>query len=129
MTEGFQFNGVPGGAYTVSVRAVNSFGSSTPSNSIVLTFPGPCSGPPLPPSRFLAHRVGRTLHVVWDPAASGPAPTSFVLNVSGAFSAALGTPARTLSGTVGPGTYHFSVLAANPCGSSDATAVQTVVVP
>jgi len=129
LTDSFQFNGVPGGTYTLSLRAINAAGSSPSSNAITLTFPDTCTGAPLPPSGFLAYRVGRTLFVVWDPATSGPAPTSYVLNVTGAFAGAFGTPGRTLSGSVGPGTYHLSVSAANACGSSAATPVQTVVVP
>ncbi|MCC7180517.1 MAG: cadherin-like domain-containing protein, partial [Acidobacteria bacterium] len=129
LTDSFQFNGVPGGTYTLSLRAINGAGSSPSSNAITLTFPSPCTGAPLPPSNFLAYRVGGTLFVVWDPATSGPAPTSYVLNVTGAFGGSFGTPGRTLSGAVGPGTYHLSVSAANACGSSAATPVQAVVVP
>ncbi|MGE3884976.1 MAG: Ig-like domain-containing protein, partial [Vicinamibacterales bacterium] len=129
LTDSFQFNGVPGGTYTLSLRAINGAGSSPSSNAITLTFPSPCTGAPLPPSNFLAYRVGRTLFVVWDPATSGPAPTSYSLSVTGAFAGTFGTPGRSLSGAVGPGTYHLSVAAANACGSSAATPVQTVVVP
>ena len=74
LTDRFQFNGVPGGTYTLSLRAINGAGSSPSSNAITLSFPSPCTGAPLPPSNFLAYRVGRTLVVVWDPATSGPAP-------------------------------------------------------
>jgi hypothetical protein len=129
LTDSFQFNGVPGGTYTLSLRAVNAAGSSLPSNSITLSFPAPCSGAPLPPANLLAYRIGRTVFVVWDPAATGPAPTTFVLNVSGSFVGSFGTPGRTLSGTVGPGTYQVSVAAQNACGGSAFTAAQTVVVP
>jgi hypothetical protein len=129
LTESFQFNGVPGGTYTLSLRAVNAAGTSPSSNAITLTFPSPCSGPPLPPANFLGYRIGRTAYVVWDPATTGPAPTAFVLNVTGAFAGSFGTPGRTLSGTVGPGTYQLSVAAQNACGASAFTAAQTVVVP
>ena len=129
LTESFQFDGVPGGTYTLSLQAVNGSGSSAASNAITLSFPLPCSGAPLPPANFLAYRIGRTVFVVWDPATTGPAPTSFVLNVSGAFVGSFGTPGRTLSGTVGPGTYHVAVAAQNACGGSAFTAAQTVVVP
>ena len=60
---------------------------------------------------------------------TGRAPTSFVLNVTGAFGGSFGTVGRGLSGVVGPGTYHLSVAATNACGSSAVTATQTVVVP
>lgn len=129
LTDSFQFNGVPGGTYTLSLRAINSAGSSPASDAITLIFPDTCTGAPFAPANFLAYRVGRTLFVVWDPATTGPAPTSFVLTVTGAFAGTFGTPGRTLSGTVGPGTYHLSVAAANACGSSLATPVQIVVVP
>lgn len=129
LTDNFQFAGVPGGTYTLSVRAVNGSGTSASSNAITLQFPSPCTGAPLPPSSFLAYRVANTIHVLWDPATTGPAPTAFTLNVTGAFGGSFGTPGRGLSGVVGPGTYHLSVAAQNACGGSAATAVQTVVVP
>lgn len=130
LTDTFQFNGVPGGNYTFSVRALNAVGSSPPSNAVALSFPSPtCSGAPLPPAAFLAYRVGNTLTVLWEPATSGPAPTSFVLNVSGAFSGSFATPGRAVSGAVGPGSYTLSVAAANACGTSAPTPPQTVVVP
>jgi hypothetical protein len=51
------------------------------------------------------------------------------LNVGGALAGSFATPARTLSGTVAPGTYQLSVVAINGCGASSATDVQTVAVP
>jgi hypothetical protein len=129
LTDNFSFIGVPGGTYTLALRAVNGAGASLPSNPVTLTFPGPCSGPPLTPASFLAYRIGNTISVMWDPAASGPAPTGYVLNVSGSIVLGIPTPVRRLSGGVGPGTYHLSVFATNPCGASAPTAVQTVIVP
>jgi hypothetical protein len=129
LTDSFAFNGVPGGAYTLAVRAVNASGSSPPSNAITLTFPGVCSGAPLTPAGFLAYRQGNTIFVTWDPATSGPAPTSYSLNVSGAFAGTFGTAGRNLSGTVGPGSYQLNVAAVNACGSSAVTSTQTVVIP
>lgn len=127
--DSFIFDGVPGGTYTLRLRAANSGGISTPSNTVTLTFPGACAGAPLTPANFLAYRIGNTVHVVWDPAATGPAPTGYVLTVGGTFAGSFGTAGRTLSGTVPPGSYQLSVLATNPCGASAATPVQTVVVP
>ena len=132
LTDSFQFNGVPGGTYTLALRAANAAGSGPASNAITLTFPGNdclASGAPLPPSKFLAHRLGNTIHVMWDPAETGRAPTSFVLNVTGSFGGSFGTVGRGLSGVVGPGTYHLNVASTNACGSSAFTATQTVVVP
>jgi hypothetical protein len=132
LAESFQFNGVPGGTYTLALRAVNAAGSSPPSNAITLSFPGDgclAGGAPQPPANFLAYRIGRTIHVLWDAAATGTAPTTYGLRVTGSFGGTFGTPARSLSGAVGPGTYNLSVSAANACGASGATAVQTIVIP
>jgi len=125
----FTFNGVPGGTYTLSVSASNAGGTSGPSNPVTVTFPGPCSGAPLTPANFVAYRAGNTINLVWDPPASGPAPTGYVLNVTGAFVGSFSTTASTLSGNAGPGSYDLSVFASNACGSSPATTVQTITVP
>ena len=117
LAETFQFPAVPPGTYTMSVRAANAGGSSPPSNPVSLTFPGPCSGAPATPANFLAYRLGATLFAVWDPPAAGPAPTSYVLHVTGAFVGAVPTPGRILSGTVAPGAYGLRVQASNACGS------------
>jgi hypothetical protein len=126
---GFTFSNVPGGTYTLSVSASNAAGTSAPSNAVTVTLPGPCSGAPLTPAGFLAYRIGNTIFVMWDPPASGPAPTHYVLNVSGAFSGSFSTTALALSGIPGPGSYGLSVAASNACGSSPATAPQTITVP
>jgi hypothetical protein len=127
--ETFSFSPVPSGSYTLSVRAANASGTSAPSAPITLTFPSACSGVPLAPAGFLAYRVGRRVSVVWEPGASGPAPTGFLLSVTGSLAADVPTTGRTLSGDVPAGTYHLSVRATNACGSSPLTPAQTVVVP
>ncbi len=127
--ESFQFTGVPDGSYTLSLRAVNGGGFSGSSNPVSVSFPGGCSGAPAPPERFLVYRLGSTAHVIWEPAASGAAPTSYVVHVSGSYVGNLPTPARRVSSPIGPGTYHVSVSAVNACGASAPTAVQTLVVP
>jgi hypothetical protein len=129
LTDTFSFAGVPPGTYTLTLRAVNAAGVSPPSNPVTLTFPGACSGAPLPPENFVAYRVGNTINVLWDPAASGPAPSGFVLSVTGTLAASIPTPTRALSGGVGPGSYSLSVVAVNACGTSASSAGQVVVVP
>jgi IPT/TIG domain-containing protein/Big-like domain-containing protein len=129
LNDTFSFAGVPPGTYTFTLRALNASGSSQPSSPITLTFPGPCSGPPSAPSGFIAYKVGSTIHLLWDLPAGGPAPTAYILNVSGSFVGAFPTPARQMSGTVGAGSYTFSVVASNACGASAATAAQTVTIP
>jgi hypothetical protein len=129
MADSFTFNGVPPGTYTFSLRAINATGASSPSNSVSMTFPGGCTGPPLAPASFLAYRIGATIFVTWDPAPSGPAPTSYVLNVSGSFAGSFPTSVRTMSGSVAPGTYGLSVAAIDACGVGASTATQTITVP
>jgi hypothetical protein len=129
VTDSFQFAAVPGGTYTFSLRAANAAGTSGPSNPVTLTFPAACTGVPLAPSNFVMAKNGNVLTLFWDPATTGPAPTFFVLTVSGSFVGSLPTTLRTLSGSVGPGSYTVSVYAANACGNGPATAPQTVTVP
>ena len=128
-TESFNFNGVPPGTYTFTVRAGNSVGASGPSNAITLTFPAACTGPPGTPVSFLAYSLGSTIHLMWQPAATGPAPTSYQLVVTGAISVNVPTSSRSLSGTVGPGTYSINVVAVNTCGASAPSPVRTIVMP
>jgi hypothetical protein len=127
--ETFTFTGVPAGTYTLALRASNAGGTSAPSNAVTLTFPSPCSGAPSAPVNFLAYRQGRTVSVDWEPPAAGPAPTGYVLNVTGTFAGSIATAARTLSGSVGPGAYGLSVRAVNPCGASAFTPEQIITVP
>jgi len=129
LTEVASFAGVPAGTYTVSLRARNAAGIGPPSNPVTVSLPAPCSGPPLVPTRFFAYRVGSTIHVDWAPATSGPAPTGYLLHVTGAFAGDFFTTSRALSGAVGPGSYTLSVSAANACGSSASAPPRTVVVP
>ncbi|MEZ5420648.1 MAG: fibronectin type III domain-containing protein [Vicinamibacterales bacterium] len=130
LAESFAFAGVPGGTYTFALRAQNGAGVSTASSPITLTFPGACSGVPDPPRNFLFYGIGNTVSVLWDPPASGPAASAYVLNVTGAFVGAVPVgPSRSLTTGVPSGTYSVSVSAVNACGTSAPTAVQTVQVP
>lgn len=128
-TETFAFDGVPPGTYVFSVRAQNAGGTSGSSPAVTLTFPAACSGAPQVPSGLLAYRIGNAVQLVWEPPGSGPAPTSYLASVSGAFTGSFPVAGRSIGGAVGPGRYHLSVAAVNPCGTGPATAVQTVEVP
>ena len=79
------------------------------------------------PSNFLFFGSGGGVTLLWDPPASGPAPTSYLLNVSGAFSGSFLTSSRSLTAPAPAGSYTVSVSAANACGVSAPTAPQTVV--
>jgi probable HAF family extracellular repeat protein len=129
LTESFAFTPVPAGTYTFSVSAVNADGMSPPSPAVTLTFPGPCTGIPLPPANVLAYRSGNTIGIVWDSAPSGPAPSNYVLSVTGSYVGTVTTTARRLSGAVGPGSYGLSLHASNACGTSVGTPVQTILIP
>ena len=50
---------------------------------MTLTFPGACGGAPLPPTGLTVTSVGNNLSLVWEPPATGPAVTGYVLSVDG----------------------------------------------
>ncbi len=130
LTDRVRFNGVPGGTYTLSLRAVNAAGTSPPSNSFGGTFPAfGCSRPPEAPARVAAYRIGNLAYVQWDSPASGGAPTQYQVDVTGSFVGTFLTTGRGLSGAVGPGTYQIAVRALTPCAASAPTPVQTLLVP
>ena len=126
----FTFAGVPPGTYTFAVRAANASGVSAASSPVTLTFPATCTGAPAPPQHYLYYGVGNVLYLLWDPPATGPAATAYVLNVTGSYVGPVPIGAsRNPSGAVPPGTYTVSVTAVNACGASAPTPVRTVVVP
>lgn len=123
------FTGVPAGTYTLSLRATNAAGTSPASNAVTVTVPAACSGTPQPPANLLAFREGNQITLLWDAPATGPAPTNYTLDVSGAFVGSFFLPTRSVSAPVPPGNYTFAVRANHACGSSVYTVPQTVVVP
>ncbi len=128
LTNNFRFDGVPPGTYTFRLRAVNRFGVGNPSAPVTLTFPSPCTGVPDPVVAFVAYAVGNTLNIKWRTAATGAAPTRYLLSVSGAFTGSFSVAGHALSGAVPPGSYTLSMVATNACGSSAAVPAQTVTV-
>ena len=88
--ESFQFTGVPNGTYTFSLRAQNGGGVSPSSNSVTLTFPSACSGA-AGADEPAGHTVREHDLRVLGSAASGAAPTSYVLDVTGAFTGSFPT--------------------------------------
>jgi hypothetical protein len=129
VTDTFTFAGVPPGEYTFSVRAVNATGSSGPSNEVTLTFPTACSGAPQVPTNVIAHNVGSALSVTWHPPSIGAAPTSYLVNATGAYVGSVPITGRSVTANVPPGTYNLSVTAVNPCGASAPSPVRTVRIP
>jgi hypothetical protein len=123
------FADVPAGTYTLTLRATNDGGASAASNPVTISIPSACSGAPLPPSNALAYTVGDVLTVVWDPATSGPAATSFLVNVAGSIVSSVPVSSRTFSSSLPVGQYHLTVQATNSCGTSAPTASQMVQIP
>jgi hypothetical protein len=113
----------------MSLRAVNSTGVSASSNSVTLTFPGACSGAPAPPTNFVATTGVNALSLSWGLPASGPAPSGYVLSVTGSFVGSVAVSGRSVAGAVPPGTYTLSIAATNACGTSAPSPPVTVTVP
>jgi len=127
--DSFGFAGVPAGTYTLRLRAANAGGASPQSAPITLTFPVACLGAPQVPENILAYRIGNVAYVLWDPASTGPAPTSYTLNVTGNFTGSFQTSVRALSGAVSSGTYLLTLVASNACGNSVPSTPLSIVVP
>lgn len=128
--ERFVASPVPAGTYTLRVRSVNGAGSSAASAPVTVTLPNGCTGAPQTPVSVLAYRVGATLELLWEAAATGAAAEGYVVDVSSAiFTGSLPMAARRLSAPVPAGSYTLRVAAANACGTSAFSAAQTVVVP
>ena len=121
LAETFAVPVVPPGVYTIRLAATNASGVSGLSNPVALTVPGACSGVPGVPTRVVATRTGSAIRVAWSPPDTGAAVSAYWLIVGGSFVGAFPTTARTLGGTVGPGTYSFSVVAVNACGAGAAS--------
>ncbi len=121
--------GIPAGTYTLSLRAVNSTGISASSNSVTLTFPGTCSGAPAPPTNFVATTGVKALSLSWGLPASGPAPSGYLLIVTGSFTGSVPVTGRSVAGAVPAGTYTLSVAATNACGTSAPSPPVTVTIP
>jgi predicted phage tail protein len=129
--DSFSYAGVPNGSYTFAVRAVNAAGSSAPSNTVTLTFPGSatCTSAPLAPTSFFASRTGSVVSLSWQPPAGGASPTRYIVSVGGSVAASFPTTGLTLSGVAPSGTYVLSVRATNACGEGPASESRTVSVP
>ena len=129
LTESITFNNVPAGTYQLWVHGVNANGDGPNSNRVDVVIPDTCTGIPGAPANFTATNTGNLITLFWDLPISGPAPTSFVVNITGAFVGSFPVTARSLSGSAGAGSYTFAVTSRNSCGSSVPTPSATVVVP
>ncbi len=124
----FSFN-APTGAFYVRVRAVRGGQRSQASNEIHILVNVP--QPPSAPSGLLGLADGSNLALSWKTASTGGAPTSFLLDVSGALTLSVPLAAReTLAFTGVPdGTYTFAVRAVNSTGTSTPSLPVTLTFP
>lgn len=127
-TDRFSFPDAPAGEYSFRVRAVNALGSSPPSNTVRLSFPGACR-PPGIPSGMQSYREGNVVTVRWNAPTSGAAVGDYVLTVSGSAQLTLPISGREISSPVPRGTYRFTVAARNSCGMGPVFPAQSVTVP
>lgn len=129
VTESFAVAGVPRGIYYLAQTALNGGAPGGTSGTIQLNVPGTCLGPPNPPTAFSFSAQGGRVYLDWRSPANGEAVTSYVLDVSGAFTGTVPTTSRSLAVPVWAGSYTVRVASVGPCGTSAFTAPQTVVVP
>lgn len=129
LAETMTAGGVPPGTYNLAVRATNASGSSAASNPVTIAVPATCTGVPATPSAFLAYATGSVVQLLWDAPAGGAATTGYAVTVGGSYTGTFPLATRSVSGTLPPGTYTFTVSGQNACGTSAPTATQTVVVP
>ena len=119
----------PTGAFYIRLHAIGAGGRSEPSNEIqiLVNVPQPPSAPAV--LRGLAN--GSNLALSWTNTFTGGQPTSLVLDVSGAITTSLPLPLSEsfeYSG-VPPGTYTFTVRAANSAGPSSSSNPVTLAFP
>ena len=122
------FSGVPSGQYTLQLRADNASGVSTLSAPVTVSVPDACAVPNAPEWVSAGVATGGVVSLRWGPASSGPAASAYVVNAEGLGVFPMGS-ARSVSGTLGPGTYRVTVQALSRCGTSAPSLVQTIVVP
>ncbi len=99
------FNNVPAGTYNLWVHGVSSGGDGPDSNGVRVVVPGTCTGIAGAPLNLTAMKTGARISLFWDLPVSGPAPTSFTVNVNGAFNGSFPLTTRSIAGDVGPGFY------------------------
>jgi hypothetical protein len=123
--------GVPSGVYYVRVVATNTVGASAPSADVQI--PVGIATPPAAPVNLAANAPGGGLVTIWwEPPASGPTPTSYVLIaglVPGGSDYQVPLKATGISAAGVPsGTYYLRVVAVNGNAIGPATPELTLAV-
>lgn len=115
-------SGVPPGTYFVRMRAVNSAGTSAPSNEVTVVVA--VQPPPGPPANLMGSAVGSNVTLQWQAPTSGGTPTGYTLIAGSAPGLAdvivlpLGSAMGISATNVPAGTYHVRVIATNAAGQS-----------
>ena len=103
---------MPSGSFCARVHTVSNAGLSDPSNEVLFHVGVPVA--PSTPADLVGVVASSRVALAWRNTFTGGAPSSLVLDVSGA---------------VGPGTYLLSVQATNYCGAGLPSATLSVTVP
>ncbi len=120
----FYARDVPVGTFWVRMRGSNAAGTGPASSdlAIVMGPGGGCLGLPLAPTTDAPSVSGNRVTLRWTRALDGATPTSYVLvagSTPGRSDVAvldLASPAPTVSGVVGNGTYFVRLAARSACG-------------
>ena len=80
-------------------------------------------------TNFLAYKSGGTLFLLWEPPVSGPAPSGYVLQVTGSYVGSLPLSSRSFAIAAPPGTFTLAVAATNACGTGVATTPKSLSFP
>lgn len=124
----------PPGTYFVRVAARGVCGLGAASNEMAMAIGGG-GVVPVPPGQVTASVAGGIASLTWTAPVSGPAPTSYVVDVgtiSGSSNLAsfdTGSTATAISGAVGPGQYFIRVRTRAGTLLSAPSAEAVVVVP
>jgi Tol biopolymer transport system component len=129
----FAAQGPANGRFFVRVRAVNSLGSSGPSNEVIVAF-GP-STVPASPTGLVSAVSGSTVTLAWTAPAGGGTPTVYIIEAGSSpglanlanFSTGNTATAFSASG-VSAGSYFVRVRAANASGVGPASNEVLVIV-
>jgi len=119
----------PAGSFYARVRALNGVAESAASNEVRIHVNVPVV--PSPPAGLIGLVDGATVSLTWTNTFAGGAPTSIVLEVSGAAVARipLGLVDHTAFAGVRGGIYHVAVRAVNGSGASERSSTLTLTVP
>ena len=121
----------PPGTYHVRVAAANAWGTSVPSNEVVVSIGASCTVPGAPEA-FTATGSATFASFQWQPPLTGDAPTGYLLeagtSATGAEIAVLPVSGLSFGTPAPPGAYYVRVRAQNACGTGPASSTQLLTI-